>query len=322
MKAVVYERYGGPEVLELREVPVPTPAVDEVLIEVIATSINLSDWENLHGSPAYARIGGLRRPRRPILGTDVAGRVVTVGDGVTRFVVGDAVFGDNIGRGGGFAEYVAMRESALASKPVGVSFAEASALPQAGAIAWQAVALAVPGSRMLLNGAGGGAGALAIQLAVAKGVRVTAVDNAGKSAFLRELGAEKVIDYRTDDFTRQGPFDVIVDLVAHRSVFAYRRALAWGGRCVIVGGTARTLFRMLTLGPLLGLLTGARLGVLFVREGPAHFAPVAEQCASGALAVRIDREFALEDVPEALAWHGEGRALGKVVVRVRPEPSA
>jgi NADPH:quinone reductase-like Zn-dependent oxidoreductase len=319
VRAVVYERYGGPEVLELRDVPTPTPAAGEVLLKVVATSINLSDWENLRGSPAYARIGGLRHPAHPILGTDIAGRVAAIGAGVTRFAVGDDVFGDNLPRGGGFAEYVAMPESALALKPAQLSFAEASAIPQAGAIASQAVALAEPGSRMLINGAGGGSGSLAIQLAVAKGVRVSAVDNAGKLDYLRELGAEEVIDYQREDFTRRGPYDVIVDLVAHRSVFAYRRALAKGGRCVIVGGTTRSLIRMLTIGPLLGALTGARLGVMIVREGPAHFASVAEQCANGSVDVRIDRVFGLEDVPAALAWHGEGRALGKVVVAVRPD---
>lgn len=317
MRAVVYEQYGGPEQLELREVPTPTPGPGEVLVEVVATSINLSDWENLRGTPAYARIAGLRRPRHPTLGSDIAGRVAAVGDGVSQFAVGDAVYGDNLSHGsGGFAEYAVMPEATLARKPVQLSFAEASALPQAGAIAAQAVALAQPGSRMLINGAGGGSGSLAIQLAVAKGVRVTAVDNAGKLDYLRELGAERVIDYRSEDFTRSGRYDVVVDMVAHRSIFACRRALARRGRYVMVGGTARTLVRMLTVGPLLGLLTGAHLGVLFVRQGPKQFEPVAQRAAAGDVGVRIDRVFSLEDVPEALSWHGEGKALGKVVVSV------
>ncbi len=317
VRAFVCEEYGGPEVLALRDVPVPTPRTGEVLVEVVAVSINLSDWEGLHGSPAYARLGGLRRPRHPILGTDIAGRVVALGEGVTRLAVGDEVYGDNLPRGGGFAEFVAMPVSAIAHKPAALTFAEASALPQAGAIAAQAVALAAPGSRMLLNGAGGGAGALAIQLATAEGVRVTAVDNAGKLDYLRELGAEEAIDYRRTDFTRTGPYDLIIDLVARRSVFAYRRALARGGRCMIVGGTTRALLRMVTVGPLLGALTGAHLGVLLVRQGPSGFAPVAARCESGEVAVRIDRVFPLEAVPAALAWHGEGRACGKVVVAVR-----
>ncbi|MDT0141717.1 NAD(P)-dependent alcohol dehydrogenase [Microbacterium sp. PRC9] len=319
MRAVVYERYGSPERLELRDVPRPVPGAGEVLVEVVATSVNLSDWEGLHGSPAYARLGGLFRPRRRILGSDIAGRIAAVGDGATRFAVGDAVFGDIMPRYGGFAEFVAVPESMLAPKPAELSFAEAAALPQAAAIATHAVALAKPGARMLLNGAGGGSGSLAIQLAVQQGVQVTAVDNAGKLDFLRALGADEVIDYRRDDFTRQGPYDLIVDLVARRSVFAYARALAKGGRCVMVGGTARTLIRMLTAGALLGALTRKHLGVLFVRQRPSAFVPVAERCAAGEVQVHIDRVFPLDQVPEALAWHGEGRALGKVVVAVRGE---
>jgi NADPH:quinone reductase-like Zn-dependent oxidoreductase len=316
MRAVVYERYGSPDVLELRDIPRPEPGPGEVLVEVVATSVNLSDWEGLHGSPGYARLNGLRRPRRTILGSDVAGRVAALGDGAARFAGGDAVFGDTMPRYGGFAQFVCVPESALAPKPAQLSFAEASALPQAAAIAVHAIALAPPGARMLLNGAGGGSGSLAIQLAVAKGVHVTAVDNAGKLDFLRRLGAEEVIDYRRDDFTRHGPFDLIVDLVAGRSVFAYRRALARGGRCVMVGGTVRTILRMLTVGALLGVLTGRRLGVLVVRQGPAAFVPVADQCARGEIEVHIDRVFRLDEVPQALAWHGEGKALGKVVVAV------
>lgn len=316
MRAVAYERYGGPEVLELRDVPAPSPGPGEVLVEVVAVSINLSDWEGLRGSPAYARLGGLHRPRNQILGTDVAGRVIGVGDGVTGFTVGDEVYGDNLPRGGGFAEYLSLPASAVVHKPPALTFAEASALPQSAAIASQAVALAEPGSRMLLNGAGGGTGALAVQLARARAVRVTAVDNAGKLDFLRGVGAEEVIDYRRTDFTRTGPYDLVVDLVAYRSVFAYRRALAPGGRCVVVGGTARAVLRMATVGPLVGLLTGTRLGVLMVRQGPGAFQAVAEACARGDIVVPIDRTYSLEEVPAALAWHGEGRARGKVVVMV------
>jgi len=319
MRAVVYERYGSPERLELREVPRPVPAAGEVLVEIVATSVNLSDWEGLHGSPAYARLGGLLRPRRRILGSDIAGRVAAVGERSTRFAVGDEVFGDTMPRYGGFAEFVAVPEAMLAPKPPELSFIEASALPQAAAIATHAVALAEPGARMLLNGAGGGSGSLAVQLAVVKGVHVTAVDNAGKLAFLKSLGAAETIDYRRDDFTRRGPYDVIVDLVARRSVLAYARALARGGRCVMVGGTARALIRMVTAGALLGALTGKRLGVLLVRQGPSAFVPVAERCVAGELRVPVDRVLPLARVAEALARHGEGRALGKVVVAVRED---
>ena len=314
MKAVVYDRYGPPAVLRVEEVPTPSPAANQVLVQVAATSVNLSDWETLTGSPAYARIGGLRSPARRVLGSDIAGRVRAVGSDVTRFRVGDEVYGDNLALKGGFAQYAVAPETALAHKPAELTFAEASTLPQAGAIALQGTAHARRGQRVLINGAGGGAGSIGIQLAKLSGAHVTAVDNAGKLDFMRQLGADDVVDYREKDFTRLEPFDLVLDLVAHRSVFAYRRALARGGRYLCVGGTVRALLRILTVGAAVGALTGCRLGVLAVRQGPTHFEPVAERCIAGDLRIHIDRTFSLEEVPAALAHVGEGRALGKVVV--------
>lgn len=317
MTAAVYDRYGGIEQLRVERMPVPVAARGEVLVEIVATGINLSDWEGLHGKPAYARIGGLSRPRRRVLGSDLAGRVVAVGEGVTQFAVGDEVYGDNIVDKGGFAEYAAVPVTALAAKPAGLGFVEAAAIPQPAAIAMAALAKGRAGDRMLINGAGGGAGALLIQLAVAAGMHVTGVDNAGKLEFMRGLGAHKVIDYRTQDFTTTGPYDLVVDFVAYRSVFAYKRALAPGGRFYVVGGTMRALLRVLTLGTVVGLLSGRKLRVLAVREGPAHFSPVADRVVAGDVGLRIDSTFPLADVPVALTHHGEGRALGKVVVAVR-----
>jgi len=314
VRAVVFDRYGSPDQLRVEEVPVPAPGTKQVLVEVVATSVNLSDWEGLTGSPGYARIGGLRTPAHRVLGSDIAGRVAAVGSGVTRFQVGDEVYGDNLGLMGGFAEFAVAPEAALARKPHELSFAEASTLPQAGAIALQGTARAREGSRVLINGAGGGAGSFAIQLARRSGAHVTGVDNAGKLDFMRELGADEVIDYRREDFTRREPYDLVLDLVAHRSVFAYRRALARGGHYLCVGGTVRTLLRVVTVGAALGLLTGRRLGVLVVRPGPAHFEPIAERCIAGDLRIHIDRTFPLEELPQALTYVGRGRALGKVVV--------
>lgn len=318
MRAVVYDRYGPPEVLRIADVATPTPRSGEVLVRVVATSVNLSDWEGLQGSPAYARFGGLFAPRRHILGSDIAGVVERLGQGVTRFRVGDAVYGDILTVMGGFAQYVVAPASALAHKPAELTFAQASTLPQSGAIALQAVARAHPGERMLVNGAGGGTGAFALQLAVASGVHVTGVDNARKLDFMRSLGADEVIDYRADDFTQHGPFDVIVDLVARRSVFAYRRALAPGGRYLIVGGTMRALLRVMTIGALIGVMTGRRLGVLAVRTGPAHFEPLAERCVAGEVRIAIDKVYSLDEVPRALTYVGTGRALGKVVISIDP----
>jgi NADPH:quinone reductase-like Zn-dependent oxidoreductase len=316
VRAVVYDRYGLPDVLRVDDLPKPSPAAGQVLVEVAATSINLSDWECLLGTPLYSRIGGLRSPARRTLGSDIAGVVDAVGPGVTRFRPGDEVYGDNLALKGGFAEYAIAPETALAAKPAALTFAQASTIPQAGVIAWQGTAGAAAGRRVLINGAGGGSGSFAIPLAKRLGAHVTGVDNAGKLDFMRSLGADDVIDYRGQDFTREGPYDLILDLVAHRSVFAYRRALAPGGRYRCVGGSVRTLLRVLTVGSLAGLLTRRRLGVLAVKEGPAHFQPVADLCVAGDLGIHIDRTFTLAEVPAALAHVGEGRALGKVVVEV------
>jgi NADPH:quinone reductase-like Zn-dependent oxidoreductase len=284
-------------------------------VKVAATSVNLSDWEGLRGSPAYARFGGLRAPARRTLGSDIAGVVDDVGDAVTRFRRGDEVYGDNLALMGGFAEYALAPESALALKPAQLTFAEASTIPQAGAIALRGTERAAADSRMLINGAGGGSGAFAIQLARRRGAHVTGVDNAAKLDFMRSVGADDVIDYRRDDFTRTTqPYDQILDLVAHRSVFAYRRALAPGGRYRCAGGSVRTLLRVLTVGSVAGRITGRSIGVLVVKQGPAHFEPLADLCVSGDVRIHIDRTFALDEVPAALAHVGEGRALGKVVV--------
>ncbi len=314
MKAVVHDRYGPPDVLRVAEVPVPSPTAHQVLVEVAATSVNLSDWEGLRGSPMYARIGGFRAPARPVLGSDIAGRVTSVGSDVTRFRPGDEVYGDNLGLKGGFAEYAVVPEAALSHKPAGLTFEEASTLPQAGAIALQGTAGAHRGQRVLINGAGGGAGSFAIQLAVLAGAHVTGVDNAGKLPFMRDLGADEVIDYRRQDFTELGHYDLVLDLVASRSAFACRRALSRGGRYLCVGGTMGSLLHVLAVGSALGPLTGRRMGVLAVRQGPAHFESVAQRCVAGDLRIPVDRTFPLDETARALAHVGNGHALGKVVV--------
>lgn len=312
----MYDRYGPPAVLRIEDVPVPSPGRDQVLVKIAATSINLSDWECLRGTPMYARVGGLRRPARRILGSDIAGRVEAVGAGVTQFRPGDEVYGDNLDRMGGFAEYAVAAFSVLSHKPAVLTFAQASTIPQAGAIALQGTATVQPGHRVLINGAGGGSGAFAIQLAKRAGAYVVAVDNAGKLDFMRSVGADEVVDYRSQDFTRMQPVDHVLDLVAHRSVFAYRRSLRPGGRYRCVGGSAWAMLRVITAGAILGRLTGRSLGVLMVKTGPAHFEPMTDLCVSGDIDIHIDRTYSLDEVPEALAHVGEGRALGKVVVEV------
>jgi NADPH:quinone reductase-like Zn-dependent oxidoreductase len=251
-----------------------------------------------------------------VLGSDVAGRVVALGPRTTRFRVGDEVVGDTMPRYGGFAELVAVPEASLVPKPVGLGFVEASTLPQPGTIALQALSHARPGDRMLVNGAGGGTGMFALQLAAAAGVHVTGVDSAAKLDLMRSLGAERVIDYREEDFTRAGQWDLVLDVVAQRSVADYRRALAPGGTCLVVGGRTRSVVGVLTRGALLSATTDHRLGVLMVRPHPEQLEQLALRCASGEIAVRIDSVFGLEATPDALARVGAGAALGKVVVDV------
>jgi NADPH:quinone reductase-like Zn-dependent oxidoreductase len=315
MRAVVYDRYGSPEMLRVAEVPIPQPAAGQVRVKVAATSVNLSDWETLRGAPLYARIGGLRRPARRTLGSDIAGRVDAVGPGVTRLRPGDEVYGDNLSLMGGFADYALAAESSMIAKPAALTFAEASTIPQAGAIALQGTRDARVGRRVLINGGGGGSGAFAIQLAKRAGAHVTGVDNAHKLDFMRSLGADDVVDYRADDFTRtRERYDVILDLVAHRSVFAYHRALAPGGRYYCVGGPVRALLRILTIGTVVGGLSGRRMRVLVVRLGAPHFESLADLCVAAEVDIHIDRTFALDQTADALAHVGDGKALGKVVV--------
>jgi NADPH:quinone reductase-like Zn-dependent oxidoreductase len=283
----------------------------------MATSLNLSDWETLVGSPLYSRIGGLRTPKHRTLGSDIAGRVEAVGPGVTGFSPGGEVYGDNLDLMGGFAEYAVAPESALAHKPAELGFVEASTIPQSGPIALQGLEGAASGSRIAINGGGGGSGSFAVQLARRAGAHVTAIDNAGKLDHMRALGADEVIDFRSGDFTRDAEgFDIILDLVAHRSVFALRRALRPGGRYRCVGGPVPALLRIVTVGWLAGRLTGRRIGMLIVRPGPGHFTPLADLCAAGEIAIHVDRVYPLDDVAEAVRRVGEGDALGKVVIEI------
>ncbi|HEU5304175.1 MAG TPA: NAD(P)-dependent alcohol dehydrogenase [Gemmatimonadales bacterium] len=318
MKAVVYTRYGSPDVLRITDVEAPVPKDGEVLVKVHAVSLNRSDWEGLQGKPLYSRIGGLFRPRRHILGSDIAGRVEAAGRGTTMLREGDDVFADALSHLGGFAEYVCLPESALARMPVGMTHEEAAALPQAGAIALQGIldeGRVQPGHKVLINGAGGGSGMYAIQLAKLHGAEVTGVDNAEKLGFMRTLGADYVVDYTQEDFTGNGrSYDVILDLAGHRSVFAYRGSLSPGGRYLYVGGSVATLLQTLLVGPLIGRAKKQKLRLLFVKQGVQYLARLVELCQAGKIATHIDRRYQLTDAPEALRYFGEGHAKGKVVV--------
>jgi NADPH:quinone reductase-like Zn-dependent oxidoreductase len=320
MKAIVYTKYGPPETLQLEDVAKPTPKDDEVLIKVRAVSVNRSDWEGLRGKPLYARIGGLLKPRHQRLGSDIAGRVEMAGSNIWRFQPGDEVFGDILPRLGGFAEYVCARESALALKPPSMTFEEVAAIPQAAVIALQGIrdrGQVQPGEKVLINGAGGGAGTFAVQLAKMYGAEVTGVDNYGKLDFMRSLGADHVIDYTREDFTKNGKqYDLILDIVAHRSVFAYKRALRPNGSYFLAGGSVATILQILFLGPWIRRTTGKKIRVLAVRPNIEDLDFMKELIEAGKVTPVIDRTYPLSEVPEAMGYVGEGHAQGKVVISV------
>jgi NADPH:quinone reductase-like Zn-dependent oxidoreductase len=320
MKAIVYHNYGSPDVLKLEEVKKPTPTDDEVLIKIHAVSVNRSDWEGLVGKPLYARLGGLLKPREHILGSDIAGRVEMVGRSNQQFQLGDDVFGELAGYWGGFAEYVCARGNILALKPASITFEEAAAIPQAGVIALRGIrenGRVQPGQKVLINGAGGSAGSFAIQLAKLYGAEVTGVDNAGKLDFMRSLGADHVVDYTREDFTKSGKqYDLILDLIAHRSVFAYQRALRPNGTYFFVGGSVAIIFQILLLGPWIKRTTAKNIRILAVPQNRKDLISIKELCEAGKIVPIIDRRYSLSEVPEALRYVGEGRAKGKVVIVV------
>lgn len=312
MRAVVHDRYGGPEVLRLVDVPDPRPGAGEVLVRVAACSVNLSDWEALTGSPAYARLGGLRRPRHRVLGSDVVGEVVAVGQGVTTPVPGDRVMADVVSRRGGFAQLAVLPAAACAPVPEGLPDEVAACLPQSGVIAVQGTSGVAAGDRVLVNGAGGGTGTLAVQLARATGAHVTAVDRAAKGDLLAALGADEVLDFAAVDFAATGrQWDVLLDLVATRGPRRVAAAVAPGGRYRAVGGLVRVVLPI----ALAATWTRGRVGMLVVRTGAEHTAQVAALAARGALVPVVDDVVPLAGLPEALRRTGAGDVRGKIVVR-------
>lgn len=318
MKAIVYEKYGSPDVLHLTELAKPTPTDDQILIKIHAVSINGSDKENLIGKPLYTRIAGLLKPGNKILGSDIAGRVEFVGKNNTEFEPGDEVFGEIPGYHGGFAEYVCTHGKTMMLKPASLTFEQAAAIPQAGVIALQGIrdkGQVQLGQKVLINGAGGSAGSFAIQLAKLYGAEVTGVDNTSKLDFMRSLGADQVIDYNQENFTTSGKqYDLILDLIAHHSVFAYQRALRPNGTYFFVGGSVGVIFQTLLLGPLIRKSTGKNIRMLAVPQNRKDLISITELCEAGKIVPVIDRWYPLSEVPEALRYVGEGRAKGKVVI--------
>lgn len=317
MRAVIQDRYGSADVVAVGDLPDPVPADDEVLIQVRAASLNGSDREHLAGEPFYARLGGLRRPRNPVPGSDVAGTVVEVGRSVTEYVPGDDVFGELAGYRGGLAQYVATSPRLLARKPSALSFEEAAALPQAGGIALRATRGIRPGDRVLVNGGGGAGGALMIGLAKHLGAHVTAVDRADKAGHLLRTGADDTIAFEHRDWADQRDrYDRVVDLVGHRSPYRVHRALADGGQYLVVGGHTRVLVATLAMGPVLGRVTGKRVRVLMVPQSRADLAEVTALVTDGAVVPAIDGVHPLEEAPRVFARLAAGDNLGKIVLTV------
>jgi len=324
MKAIVYHRYGPPRVLGLEEVDRPIPSENQVLVKLYAASVNAADLDLLRGR-FMVRPGGLLRPKYKILGSDIAGRVESVGKNVHGFSPGDEVFGDLTEYGfGAFAEYVSVPSSAVTTKPTGLTFEEAAAVPSAGTVALlnlSAKRPIDPGQKVLINGAGGGMGTFAIQIAKAFGAEVTGVDNTEKLDMMRSIGADHVIDYAREDFTKNGlAYDLILDLVATRSISACRRALRPDGIYLVVGGSTRAILRVALREAMNPKPRGKSLGMVMQYPNLSHLERLKELLETRSVMPIIGKTYPLQSTPEAMRILEEGRALGKLVITVRGEP--
>jgi NADPH:quinone reductase-like Zn-dependent oxidoreductase len=321
MKAIVRDRYGSPDVVEMRDVPTPAVGEDDVLVRVRAASLNAADLDYLYGRPRIARLAtGVRRPRNLVLGLDVAGQVEAVGSKVTAFRRGDDVYGDMTAFGyGAFAEYLAAPARAFARKPPGMTFEDAATLPQAAVLALQGLRGKLPvraGDRVLINGASGNVGPFAVQIAKALGAHVTGVCSASKMDFVRSLGADHVLDYAREDFTRgRERYDRILDVVGRHPIVDCRRALTPRGVYVMAGGSVAHMLQAVFLGTLMRFIGRRRVGVLwwkpFKKEDVAYLEALT---ASGKVRPAIDRRFGLNDAADALRYLDGGHARGKVVI--------
>jgi NADPH:quinone reductase-like Zn-dependent oxidoreductase len=329
MKAIICTEYGPPEVLQLREVEKPKPKDTEVLVQVHAASINYGDWGLLRGKPFFLRLteGGLQEPKIKILGGDVAGRVEAAARNAKLFEPGDEIFGDlsTCGRGG-FAEYVCAPEDKFALKPANISFAEAAAIPMAAVVALQGLrdkGQIRPGQKVLINGASGGVGTFAVQIAKSFGAEVTAVCSTRNLDMARSIGADHVIDYTQEDFTKSGQrYDLILAANGYHPISDYKRALSPQGVYVCSGGSLTQIFQSMLLGPLMSRSGGKQMSNLLHRQDKEDLVFVKELLESGKVVPVIDRRYPLTEVPEAFRYFGEGHARGKVVITMEHNESA
>ena len=320
MKAVVYTRYGPPDVLQIEEIEKPAPNENQALVKVHAASINAGDYRMMRASPFFIRlmVGGLFKPKNPRLGSDIAGRVEAVGENVTQFQPGDEVFGC---RNGAFAEYVCVREVGLASKPANVSFEQAAAVPVAALTALQGLrdtGQIKPGQKVLIQGASGGVGMFAVQLAKAFGAEVTGVCSTRNLDMVRSLGADHVIDYKKEDFTRSGQlYDLIFAVNGYHSLSAYKRVLSPQGVYVCAGGTMPQIFQAMLLGPLMSSKGGKKMGSMgiakVVQEDLVY---LGELLKDGKIVPFVDRSYPLSEIVDAMRYVEDKHAQGKVVITV------
>jgi len=319
VKAIVYTQYGSPDVLAFKEIPTPTPKDNEVRVELCAASVNPLDWHFLRGTPWPLRLmTGLFKPKRTVLGCDIAGRVEAVGKDVKLFQLGDEVYsGVEVG---GFADFVCAAEEKLALKPRNLSFEEAAAVPVAALTALQGLRDTggiKPGHSVLIDGASGGVGTFAIQIAKCFGAEVTAVCSTAKMETARSLGADHVIDYTQEDFSRNGQqYDLIFAANAHRSLFAYRRALKPGGVYVMAGGGGSQILQSLFLRPVLSRIGSKKMLGLLARMKNKDLVFLNELLENGKIAPVIDRRYPLSAAADAIRYLEEGHARGKVVLTV------
>jgi NADPH:quinone reductase-like Zn-dependent oxidoreductase len=323
MKAIVNTTYGSPDVLKLEEVTKPTPKDNEVLLKVYATSVNAGDWHLLRAKPFLMRLMGygLLKPKNTILGSDIAGRIEVVGNNVNQFQAGDEVFGNTATYGfGGFAEYVAVPEDALVLKPTTLSFEEAAAVPQAALVALQGLrdkGQIQPGQKVLVDGASGGVGTFAVQIAKAFGAEVTAVCSTRNVDMARSIGADHVIDYTREDFTQNGQqYDLILAVNGYHSIFDYKRALSPKGMYVMTGGSGALLFQVMLLGQLISRTGRQKMGNSSHKPNQKDLECMKELLEAGKVKPVIDRRYPLRETAEAIRYLEAGHAQGKVVITV------
>jgi len=321
MKAIICAEYGSPDVLQFVDVEKPTPKDDEVLVKIHSASANPLDWHLMRGEPFIARLdAGLTKPKDQRLGADIAGTIEAVGRNVKKFKVGDAVFGET-GRGC-FAEYRTSTENKLALKPANISFDEAAAVPVAGYTAWQGLCnegQIQSGQKVLINGASGGVGTYAVQFAKALGTEVTGVTSTRNLDMVRSIGADHVVDYTKEDFTRNGQtYDLIFDAVGNRSVSDFSRALSPNGRCVVAGFTTLPrLFSIIILGGLVTKFGSKRIGLMATAHSDEDdLNAIKALLEAGKVKSVIDRCYPLSETAEAIRYLEKGHAQGKVIIQV------